>query len=99
MGIWVVDSAGLPGLLTSYDANGDDRLTKAELLADVKLDDRPLGKVLTDERAVDRKRFSQRLGPLSKLARSEEHTSELQSLMRLSYAVFCLKKKNNQQTI
>src|SRR3546814_4630296 len=28
--------------------------------------------------------------------RSEEHTSELQSLMRISYAVFCLKKKNHQ---
>src|SRR3546814_10064513 len=31
-------------------------------------------------------------------ARSEEHTSELQSLMRISYAVFCLKKKNKQST-
>src|SRR3546814_1886414 len=30
--------------------------------------------------------------------RSEEHTSELQSLMRISYAVFCLKKKNKQTT-
>src|SRR3546814_7077432 len=30
--------------------------------------------------------------------RSEEHTSELQSLMRISYAVFCLKKKNYTQT-
>src|SRR3546814_5005222 len=29
------------------------------------------------------------------LVRSEEHTSELQSLMRISYAVFCLKKKNH----
>src|SRR3546814_19241145 len=29
--------------------------------------------------------------------RSEEHTSELQSLMRISYAVFCLKKKTKQQ--
>src|SRR3546814_9462691 len=29
------------------------------------------------------------------VGRSEEHTSELQSLMRISYAVFCLKKKNN----
>src|SRR3546814_8671085 len=29
--------------------------------------------------------------------RSEEHTSELQSLMRISYAVFCLKKKNRRQ--
>src|SRR3546814_6198746 len=31
-------------------------------------------------------------------ARSEEHTSELQSLMRISYAVFCLKKNNTQKT-
>src|SRR3546814_10627839 len=30
--------------------------------------------------------------------RSEEHTSELQSLLRISYAVFCLKKKNNANT-
>src|SRR3546814_5883233 len=30
------------------------------------------------------------------VGRSEEHTSELQSLMRISYAVFCLKKKNKQ---
>src|SRR3546814_4388777 len=33
----------------------------------------------------------------SRRVRSEEHTSELQSLMRISYAVFCLKKKNNNQ--
>src|SRR3546814_4459376 len=32
------------------------------------------------------------------LERSEEHTSELQSLMRISYAVFCLKKKTNTNT-
>src|SRR3546814_4767164 len=32
-------------------------------------------------------------------ARSEEHTSELQSLMRTSYAVFCLKKKNHNKII
>src|SRR3546814_10203008 len=31
------------------------------------------------------------------LSRSDEHTSELQSLMRISYAVFCLKKKTKQQ--
>src|SRR3546814_1006302 len=31
------------------------------------------------------------------IARSEEHTSELQSLMRISYAVFCLKKKKKQK--
>src|SRR3546814_650578 len=33
-------------------------------------------------------------GPNARAKRSEEHTSELQSLMRISYAVFCLKKKN-----
>src|SRR3546814_2838300 len=33
------------------------------------------------------------------LLRSEEHTSELQSLMRISYAVFCLKKKNTQYNL
>src|SRR3546814_9379916 len=33
------------------------------------------------------------------LLRSEEHTSELQSLMRISYAVFCLKKKKQKNTI
>src|SRR3546814_1299189 len=32
-------------------------------------------------------------------SRSEEHTSELQSLMRISYAVFCLKKKKKKQTL
>src|SRR3546814_5152399 len=32
-----------------------------------------------------------------RITRSEEHTSELQSLMRISYAVFCLKKKNNNR--
>src|SRR3546814_3906056 len=42
------------------------------------------------------KEISERLGSYTYAAqsRSEEHTSELQSLMRISYAVFCLKKKN-----
>src|SRR3546814_1671161 len=43
--------------------------------------------------------FRVRIGTFHSLScrilRSEEHTSELQSLMRISYAVFCLKKKNN----
>src|SRR3546814_7956273 len=49
-----------------------------------------------------RSRIAATLGDLAQLAldqagdwRSEEHTSELQSLMRISYAVFCLKKKND----
>src|SRR3546814_8735426 len=40
-----------------------------------------------------------RAAPFAPSRRSEEHTSELQSLMRISYAVFCLKKKNNQTHI
>src|SRR3546814_941233 len=37
--------------------------------------------------------------PLTGISRSEEHTSELQSLMRISYAVFCLKKKKSHNQI
>src|SRR3546814_6852038 len=38
-----------------------------------------------------------RIGLQPQLPRSEEHTTELQSLMRISYAVFCLKKKKERQ--
>src|SRR3546814_5349688 len=51
-----------------------------------------------DEDLSERQNLLQlRLKPLGMMdaARSEEHTSELQSLMRISYAVFCLKKKKN----
>src|SRR3546814_3521807 len=49
-----------------------------------------VGKNISSEPTV----FSE---PPSGCSRSEEHTSELQSLMRNSYAVFCLKKKHNTQ--
>src|SRR3546814_984151 len=49
------------------------------------------GKEIVDER-VERSLYQRAIG----YERSEEHTSELQSLMRISYAVFCLKKKNNE---
>src|SRR3546814_6549202 len=42
--------------------------------------------------------FSQQKPVYMAARRSEEHTSELQSLMRISYAVFCLKKKNNKRS-
>src|SRR3546814_3287929 len=45
--------------------------------------------------AVHRDRERGGDGSAGPLDRSEEHTSELQSLMRISYAVFCLKKKKN----
>src|SRR3546814_8929343 len=47
----------------------------------------PIGRQGQPHRLWDRRRGGR--------LRSEEHTSELQSLMRISYAVFCLKKKNN----
>src|SRR3546814_10725173 len=48
--------------------------------------------------AVARSRFAAlRCRPL--IRRSEEHTSELQSLLRISYAVFCLKKKKQKHTL
>src|SRR3546814_8644420 len=45
----------------------------------------------------DRKRVLREVSRKRSFVRSEEHTSELQSLMRISYAVFCLKKKKNTQ--
>src|SRR3546814_3607411 len=48
--------------------------------------------------AKDRREDALRILALQRVGRSEEHTSELQSLMRISYAVFCLKKKNNTQS-
>src|SRR3546814_7491585 len=47
---------------------------------------------------VERIKTLARQGFYDGLLRSEEHTSELQSLMRISYAVLCLKKKNNNNT-
>src|SRR3546814_1649297 len=52
--------------------------------------------ISTSDLARDRDRTGLR-GRASSDERSEEHTSELQSLMRISYAVFCLKKKNSNQ--
>src|SRR3546814_1730845 len=50
------------------------------------------------EESCRRERKKNPAGWLRRGIRSEEHTSELQSLMRISYAVFCLKKKiNNNQ--
>src|SRR3546814_10052962 len=54
-----------------------------------------------EHRPVHRRRRHQggrHIGRVRHRSRSEEHTSELQSLMRISYAVFCLKKKNQITT-
>src|SRR3546814_5513868 len=74
------DRLGFPKSFTIYDQADANRLT---------------GYVIRDL-GLDPKRFPPRSvhATISAAKRSEEHTSELQSLMRISYAVFCLKKKN-----
>src|SRR3546814_4976321 len=53
---------------------------------------------LIDQRDLDKIRGKyQENGEFRDFTRSEEHTSELQSLMRISYAVFCLKKKKKMR--
>src|SRR3546814_4281194 len=60
-------------------------------------------KIVADPKALDadeaEARSLSRLGLVYERMRSEEHTSELQSLMRISYAVFCLKKKTHIITV
>src|SRR3546814_5406839 len=69
--------------------------------------DRDVGAQAVDDEGAEREPQTllqlRRLGEGSEVdvggeLRSEEHTSELQSLMRISYAVFCLKKKNTCET-
>lgn len=64
-GAQLIDAIGLAQLFESYDANRDGKVSKPELLADVRLDERPLPAVLTDEKAVDRQALQRRLGALA----------------------------------
>src|SRR3546814_4126670 len=60
--------------------------------------DTAISPVARSRRSSSSSRVPIRLTPVAPIAcRSEEHTSELQSLMRISYAVFCLKKKKKKQ--
>src|SRR3546814_4338878 len=60
------------------------------------IEDRTRNRMLASRFDSSRNRQKLKLAPPAK--RSEEHTSELQSLMRISYAVFCLKKKKTKHT-
>src|SRR3546814_2897056 len=57
----------------------------------------PIANALVDIWLADRHGFYENQDPGQPEMRSEEHTSELQSLMRISYAVFCLNKKKTTQ--
>src|SRR3546814_6469499 len=84
-----------------HGAVGDDLVARAhEVLAGLHLDLlRParLGKQCAGVEGARAERGNVLLQPGDVVVRSEEHTSELQSLMRISYAVFCLKKKKRKK--
>src|SRR3546814_2779593 len=85
----VVQPAGAP--VHGNDAEDGDDGRDHQREAEESQQQAAAGKAPPRERAGNRN--SERNG------RSEEHTSELQSLMRISYAVFCLKKKHRRTTI
>jgi hypothetical protein len=66
-GLWLSKLIGLKTFIRGYDADGDGLLSYDELLADIRLDERPLGEVLSDRTAVDRKAVARRLGPMGTL--------------------------------
>ncbi|HET6469031.1 MAG TPA: hypothetical protein VFG43_11710 [Geminicoccaceae bacterium] len=63
----VIELAGLPRLFRSYDTDASGGLDRAELLADVRLDDRPLAELVRDRDAVDWPSLGRRLGPAAAL--------------------------------
>src|SRR3546814_3590080 len=86
-------TAGRPRITDIVPATGvDDDELMAIAVAVERLSDHPLAEAI----ARDGEQF---LDEQPIPARSEEHTSELQSLMRISYAVFCLKKKRKKKKV
>src|SRR3546814_8194697 len=94
-----VEADGRQHAVEQLPGGTDEGLALAVLLAARRLaDDHDAGfRVAVVEAEIGRRRLQRAaFKGFQRLAdRSEEHTSELQSLMRISYAVFCLKKKNS----
>src|SRR3546814_10496017 len=80
------------------ELNGRGRLKRAALGLSAALARSPQASDIMTCSPVDWHRVVQSHGREGRNVRSEEHTSELQSLMSISYAVFCLNKKNHRQT-
>src|SRR3546814_7932168 len=91
-----IDAAIVARLASGWSMARLDRTMKAILRAGtyelIARGDVPVGAAVSEYVDVAKAFFDQREAGF---ARSEEHTSELQSLMRISYAVFCLKKKKH----
>ena len=62
VGLIMLDGLGVDAVHAAYDLDGDGRLSQAELLTDVRLDQRPIAEVLVDPDAVDRRAIAGRLG-------------------------------------
>src|SRR3546814_3200880 len=90
-------------ILARFGATLDHVVEETLYVLDVDAAFAVAGKVRKEAYSTDRPQCASNLIGVTRLAfpaqiieiRSEEHTSELQSLMRISYAVFCLKKKKN----
>src|SRR3546814_4385050 len=94
--IWIAQhiAAAPYGLDIIVAATGEGKLLAK--LANEDVDDLQLRLVHAAIEMVE-EHFLRERGALAERERSEEHTSELQSLMRISYAVFCLKKKTKKK--
>ena len=67
LGLMIIESVGLERLFAGFDSNRDGHLSRAEVLADVSLDERPLGQILSDPQAVDWTAIRNRLGGMGSL--------------------------------
>src|SRR3546814_3488759 len=86
------DEIYLQGMRRSRVVDGVDSLAAVEVVATATADQRVVARIADEYVGLRAASECVVACPSSYPVRSEEHTSELQSLMRLSYAVFCLKK-------
>src|SRR3546814_9861454 len=77
----------MPGLLVALNVKEGDKVEIGQPLA------------VIEAMKMENILRAQKAGVVKSVSRSEEHTSELQSLMRISYAVLCLKKKKTIMTL
>src|SRR3546814_2596203 len=93
---WLVREAGVPFREAHHITGAAVKRAEADGIA---LDQLPIEVLLAIDARIDERVYAALSvdAAVAARSRSEEHTSELQSLMRISYAVFCLKKKKHQQ--
>src|SRR3546814_2084335 len=84
------------GVLVEALADGQPQLPEGDVIGNVRIAHRAEVDGIEAAQDIDAVLRHHAAGPAIAI-RSEEHTSELQSLMRISYAVFCLKQKNTTQ--